>query len=128
MMEGCEWVHTPFDQTAVGHPPPILINPHPCKKAQTTKQLSAPHFFLDKLSQCSAENFAEHWDNLPKSPAHFCESSSHSSKNVEQLKKFLFFAGKRHSCRSPPDFRCFPAHQRNPKEETECLTERATTP
>lgn len=36
---------------------------------------------------------------------------------AEILEKFLLFGGKYHSCRGPPDFRCFPAQQRKSKEE-----------
>lgn len=93
----------PFDLRAAGYPPPKTVAYY--KQAQATNWLSAPHFFLDKLSEYPPENSGRYWDKVSRCGCDFCAVLFRPGKNIENLEKFLHFGGKRYSCRSPPDFR-----------------------
>ena len=89
--------------SAVAKPPPNRLQF--LTKAQTTNWLSAPHFFLDKLSERSPEDSGEYWDKVSRYGCNFYTILFQYVKNREILEKLLHFGGKGHSCRSPPNFR-----------------------
>lgn len=96
-------LYRPFVPSAAKPPP--NPTPPPAKKAQATSWLSAPHFVLDKLSEHPPENSGRCWDELSRYGCIFFTFPFQPGKNIENLEKFLYFGGKRNSCRGPPDFR-----------------------
>lgn len=85
-----EWLNVPFVPPAVKPPPnPIPLS---AEKARTTCWLSAPHFFLDKLSEYPLENSGRYWDEVSRYGCDFYTDLSRSGKTIENLEKFCILA------------------------------------
>ena len=119
------WSIVPFVPPAV-KPPPNPIPP-PAKKAQATRWLLAPHFFLDRLSEGSSANAGESWDRPSRYGQDSYANGCHVGNDAKNLEKCLHFVGKRYSCRAPHDFRWLSANQWKSKEDLLCLTAAAIT-
>ena len=58
--------------------------------------MSAPHFFLDRLSEYPPKNSGRYWDEVSRYGCDFYTDLSRPGKNIENLEKFLHFGGKRY--------------------------------
>ena len=111
---GHKWYIAPFVPSVAKSPPnPILPF---AEKAQATNWLSAPHFFLDRLSEYFLLNARKYWDRLSRNECGCCLWLICAGKNTKNLENFLYFGGKRYSCRSPPNFCWLSTNQQKQKE------------